>query len=1225
MSQHAQVRRTIINSVNLISLPFLLLMLSAGFIQTAAAGPAKPDSSFYVKKPTWSETMLASRVQLGSYIAEQAKLRQGVTLGSWYVTVPLKTEKFSDAGFPESRIDLTARDDQGYPLWQIKPDYKDGRRHFLPKLPPPSTTYVFRKITATQPASFVASFGSNDGLEIWLNGRKIFSRDVGRTVAPDQDFVKLNLKQGDNELLLKIFNRAGGTGFYFSLSADPVYLLWRKMIAHFPMQAGRMAADLDAVAHLDWFRSAGAVEIEQTMIARALDRIADADHDLKDKFEQLRRQKTSGRDIRWLDLYAKAIEAGHRIDINLLDAPLLFVKRHPYMAAHIYDDYLTYYPGGGIYIIENPGEPSERRRIRPVIDPNTPETLGIGVYRDPDISWDVKRIVFAFKGSSDGDTSLYEIGINGRGLRRLTNPGLTRCTQLYCAAADNSAPEIAHDTANVHKCNHHSCPQQFPTRALGTGRHDITPAYLPDGRIVFTSTRPAGRVPCFNSLVDVLHVMDADGSNIRCISVNNVTEFDPAVLPDGRILFGRWEYVDKTALYMQSLWTIFPDGTSETALYANNLAKPTAVLDARHVPGTHLIVAALTPHNGQSVGAIAVIDPYLGKNNLAAMTNFTPKYPTEMDQGLKRGPSDPWPLSKDVMLIANNDPERGPHGVIEMIDRSGYFQLVHSDPDISCYSPMLVKPRPIPKQVSPRIERKQTGNFFVHDIYQGLKGVKRGEVKYLRVLEETARVSGIPGGGRWWNQAFLVSWQGAYVVKNILGVVPVYEDGSVYFEIPAGRALYLEALDEQGREIQRMRTFIQAAPGVTRSCVGCHENKMTAAPNRRRAIAQKYPPAKLKPESWGSGFVDYPTAIQPILDKHCVTCHGGEKDIAGGIDLSGGWTWAFNISYETLIKNTLVGFLNCHNSSVNTSRILEPRTYGSGAAPLTELLIDGHEGRIENLSRKERDLILTWMDTNANYYGTWNWTEHATCNEIFEVGGKLTEAMKQAGCTRCHSGQIGNDWINLQKPARSRILRAPLAKTEDGLGLAWCRKRKPREGITLVNQRQQPPDVFKPKNAPKPDPTGEPVVSFATDADEHYQTMLDIISTGRKLALAKPRVDMPGAKINPGMCRQLVPVPLPKEMPELKAALSDRGTVVLSWRQSGETIGLLFEIHRSNRARFAPTKQTLRGTTTMFTFEDEQLPTATAYYAIVAVSNNLRSKPARTMIKLPQVVSTANK
>jgi len=875
---------------------------------------------------------------------------------------------------------------------------------------------------------------------------------------------------------------------------------------------------------------------------------------------------------------------------TLLDAPMLFVKRHPYMAAHIYDDYLTYHPGGGIYVVENPADPPEKHVVRPVIDPTTPETLGEGVYRDPELSWDAKKIVFSFKGSADGNTCIYEIGLEGKGLRRLTNPD----------------------------CDCAKPPQE---NRIGRGHHDVTPCYLPDGRIVFTSTRPRALVPCFNSGVDTLHIMEADGTNIRPISSNLTTEFDPSVLDDGRILYGRWEYVDKTALYMQSLWTVSPDGRMEEALFANNLAKPTALLDARPVPGTNLVAASLTPHNGQSVGAIAAIDMHRGKNELAAITNFTPEYPTEMDQGLTRGPCDPWPLSADVMLIANN---ADGDGVIQIIHRDGRRELVHAERGISCYAPMLIKPRRLPEKISPHADRAQpAGRFLVVDIYQGLGGIPRGTIKRLRVVEETARVSGLPPGGRWWNQAFLVSWQGAYIVKNILGVVPVHEDGSAYFEAPPGRAIYFEALDADGREIQRMRTFVQAVPGVTRSCIGCHENKKTAAVRQNALpVAMLREPARPEPESWGTGYIDYPTMIQPILDRRCVRCHGGEEDIAGGVDLSGGWTWAFNISYETLIKNRLTAFLNCNNGSVHTSEILPPRTIGSGAAGLGELLAGGHDGQIKDLTPAERDLIMAWMDTNSNYFGTWDYTQNATCGAILETKGPLADVMRQAGCTECHAaGHVGNDWVNLQRPEWSRILRAPTAKGQGGLGLATCRNRKAKAGYPLVTQQVQPPDIIKPSIEPPYDPSGDEHVSFASTENEHYRAMLAIIRQARSEALASPRVDMPGAEITPGECRLLYPMPVPETAQPIAARLRPDYAVELSWQRTAATIGLQYELHRGKTPDFTATDETLIARTTAGRYADPLVPAGTWHYAMVvapcecaAGASPQRSRPSYASI-----------
>ncbi|MHB8900018.1 MAG: HzsA-related protein, partial [Thermoguttaceae bacterium] len=516
---------------------------------------------------------------------------------------------------------------------------------------------------------------------------------------------------------------------------------------------------------------------------------------------------------------------------QLLDAPLLFTRRHSYSGIHIYDTYYKWPPGGGgIYVLENPREARDRWRIRPVIDAGTPETLGEGVYEDPEISWDATRILFTFKGSPDGSTSIYEIGVDGRGLRRVSNP--ETCLDCY--------------------------------KGTHGGQHDVYPAYLPDDRIVFLSTRPSGLVPCANSGVAILHVMNADGSDMHPISVNNVNEFDPAVLPDGRILFGRWEYVDKNALTIQSLWSMNPDGTQETAVYANNMVFPEAILDARPVPDTYLIVGTFAKHNSTPRGSIALVDPRLGKNEPRAIENLEhPENPT-CDTG---DSCEPWPVAPDVFLYSGRAPGEQ-RSSIRMIDRQGKQISLLSDPEICLHSPMLIKPRPRPTVIADTVDRSTaTGRFFVQDVYQGLTGVERGEVKQLRVIEETSRVSATTMGGSPYNQTFLVSAALAFSVKNYLGVVPVAEDGSAWFEAPAGRAIYFQALDGEGRLVQSMRTFVQASPGTTRSCIGCHEHKYSTSPTVGHfASLGGRQPDRLQPEAWGSGYIDYPTMVQPAGD-----------------------------------------------------------------------------------------------------------------------------------------------------------------------------------------------------------------------------------------------------------------------------------------------------------------------------------------------------------------------
>lgn len=792
---------------------------------------------------------------------------------------------------------------------------------------------------------------------------------------------------------------------------------------------------------------------------------------------------------------------------KMLDAPLLFVKRHSYTGIHIYDTYYKWPPGGGgIYVLENPSAPQSQWKIRPVIDPSTPGTLGIGVYTDPELSWDATKLLFCFKGEPEGSTSIYEIGIDGSGLRRMTDP--TPTCDCYQGRA--------------------------------SGQHDIAPAYLPDGRIVFLSTRLSGLVPCNNTGVAILHVMNADGSDIHPISVNNVNEFDPAVLNDGSVVFGRWEYVDKNALTIQSLWTVRPDGTEETSLFANNLVFPEAILDARPVPGSHLVVGTLAKHNGYPRGSVAFIDPRLGKNNPAAISNL--EHPD--DPTFDRGEScEPWPLSEDVVLLSGR-PAGQARNVIEMMDRGGHRMEVLRDPEIDLHSPMLVRPRPRPPALPDVADRKsETGRFFVQDIYRGLPGVQRGEVKSLRVIEETSRVSASPGSPNPYNQTFLVSAALAFSVKNFLGVVPVDENGSAYFEVPSGRAVYFQALDEDGRLVQSMRSFVQAAPGTTRSCVGCHEYKSTSDARDVHTTLQRQV-SRLQPESWGRGYIDYASMVQPILNEHCVSCHGGEKGIAAGMDLSGGWTEHFNISYENLASRRetqltayWIAGIDCMNGTAFwSSQVFLPRGHGSGAAPLADLLVAGHDGHIPGLTRTQRDLLMAWMDTNGLYYGTWDYTKHGYTDLHWNDTKKaLLAEMNRADCMKCHADgkqvlYFENDWINLEQPQLSRILRAPLSKDAAGFGLGLCRERKAdprRQRLRLLwngyAHAVKPLEQFARQSFVPASTEGLPAIRFSSTDDAHYQRMLTIIRDARKQALDSPRVDMPGADVIAGACRQLSP------------------------------------------------------------------------------------------------------
>ncbi len=908
---------------------------------------------------------------------------------------------------------------------------------------------------------------------------------------------------------------------------------------------------------------------------------------------------------------------------SALDVPILFTKRGNYQGIHIYDTCYQWHPGGGIYVLENPSDPREKHRVHVVIDENSTNSLGKGMYFDPDLSFDATKILFCFKGEPDGSSCIYEIGIDGKGLRQITNP-----------LSDYLPCEEDGQIKSVYNGRHGS---------LGAAQ-DLTPAYLPDGKIVFTTMRHNGLVPCNNTGVAILHVMDPDGSNIHPISVNSETEFDPSIMIDGRILFGRWEYVDKTALTIQSLWTVYPGGTMETAMYANNMVFPEAVLDSRQVFSDPVyVVSTFSKHNSTPRGAIALIDTRIGKNDPNAVFNFSAPDNPLRDTGEA---CEPFPINKDLMLFSDLNGKKNALFLVKRnSDDSLTRELLFSDPNIDCHSPILVKHQQLAAVRPVQTDRsKDYGFFLVQDVYEGMPEVPRGSIKKLRVVEETSRVSPTPGGGPF-NQTFTISAALSWTAKNYLGEVTVEEDGSAYFEVPAGKMIFLQALDAQGRCVRSMRTFIQAAPGITRSCIGCHENKKGTYLVDNMAMAQEKPPQQIKDESWGTGALDYPTMIQPILDKHCAACHGGEEGFAAGLDLTGGWTEYFNNSYENLVSRrelqyeaTLIaGVCSMNGTAYYSAPIFPPYAIGSPAAPLAKVVVEGdlgHKDRFK-MTRRERDLILAWIDGNGPYHGTWNYTPRAfQIAEWQDTKKKLIAEMTEAGCVKCHTpagggGRFEPDWFNLQNPKLSRILRAPLSQGKDGYGEALCRDAKvdsfKRLRIFSTGQYEhavKPLDSF-PKQVwrkwDKGQNSGTPVISFEDTDNAHYLKMLDIISEGRDLVLAKPRLDMPRGEVFAvaGRHRNIYPVRLPKQLPEITAEQLPEGEVAIRWGLTTHTWGLFADVYRSSQPDFELSDETKIARTELGCFiDDSPLPAGEYYYAVVFDNEEEHTKAVRVSVNV---------
>jgi len=481
--------------------------------------------------------------------------------------------------------------------------------------------------------------------------------------------------------------------------------------------------------------------------------------------------------------------------------------------------------------------------------------------------------------------------------------------------------------------------------------------------------------------------MDADGKNMRCLSDGQVNEINPCVLDDGRVIYMRWEYVDKGFGNAQSLWAIRPDGSGSDHVYKNSLVRPGSMTNARSVPDSRLIVAVAAGHHGGMAGPIVLIDNRRNRRNAQGLTNLTPEisYPGMNTMPRKGGPfREPYPFSEKFFLVSHmpagvKRKKRADYGIYAL-DKWGNRAELYRDPDLSCHQPTPLRPRPRPTMVAPvdgvgPKNPQGLATMFLLDVYQGLKGIERGRVKYVRVMEAMnlswydSWRAGRQGDGTGM-QASAVSLGGDVARKKVYGVATVHKDGSAYFTVPAQKNIFFQALDENYMELHRMRTFINLMPGENRSCIGCHEVRRKA-PNLKPAIpmamARGVEALQPQPGDTGPRAVHYALDIQPILDKNCVSCHSGKKP-KGELDLTGELTGLWNRSYENLTKKALVSYL--HTCSYGSSHVPvePPLTFGSHRSKMVERIRKAPCK--SKITREDFIKIVTWIDANAPYYGT---------------------------------------------------------------------------------------------------------------------------------------------------------------------------------------------------------------------------------------------------------------
>ena len=653
-----------------------------------------------------------------------------------------------------------------------------------------------------------------------------------------------------------------------------------------------------------------------------------------------------------------------------------------------------------------------------------------GMARDIEVSFDGRKVLFSMRRNREDDYHVYEMNADGTGLKQLTFDG---------------------------------------------GISDIDPIYLPDGRILFTSTREPKFCMCNRHIMGNLFVMEADGANIQQIGHSTLHEGHSSLLPDGRVIYDRWEYVDRNFGDAQGVWSVNPDGTNHAVYWGNNTNSPGAVLDNRAIPGTERLLATFSSCHDRPWGAIAIVDRRLGldgrppvirtwpasaidrvgKGNYDSYTNLPVKY------------EDPYPLSERHFLCARMTGQGEQMGIC-LIDLFGNEVMLYSEAP-GCYDPMPLASRQKPPAIPARTDlAKRDGYFYLADAYvgTGMERIPRGTVKYLRVVESPEKRFWT---GQAWNgsgtQAPGMAWDD-FNNKRILGTVPVEPDGSAYFAVPADTFVYFQLLDERGMMLQSMRSGTIIRPGETTGCVGCHEGRRASVPAGAARMAMRRQPSRLVPWHGPARTFSYTAEVQPVFDKHCVACHdygtdGGKnpskklsKKRSKKLNLAGDLGLIFNTSYQQLRSKGYVKVVGAGPYQVQM-----PKSWGSHASPLVKVLLEGHGDpdidKKVKLDPEGFDRIVTWIDVNAPYY-----PEYA-------------------------SAYRGN-----------RYGRSPLSGPQ-------MQRLGKLTGLNLNEQGFADRVSFtRPEKSPC-------LAAFADPSDPRYREALAIIRTGQKMLQQRPRADMP--------------------------------------------------------------------------------------------------------------------
>ncbi len=547
-------------------------------------------------------------------------------------------------------------------------------------------------------------------------------------------------------------------------------------------------------------------------------------------------------------------------------------------------------------------------------------------------------------------------------------------------------------------------------RQVTRGEHpdvdNFDACYLPDGRIVFTSTASYHAVPCWHGKQRAcsIYLMNADGTGVRQLCFDQDLDLHPAVLPTGQVIFSRWDYTGTMHIYLRPLMVMNPDGTGQRAIYGSNSYWPNALYFARGIPESpNKIVTIVAGYHGvPRMGELALLDITKGWHEADGIVQRIPGRGKPITPIIRDKLVDnswpkflhPYPLSEKYFLVSSRLSAKASWGIY-LVDVFDNMLPICVHPKFDFFEPIPLRKTPRPPVIPDRVDLSRTDAVvYLHDVYAGpgLAGVPRGTVKRLRIVAYHFGYPGMAGPDK-------IGSGGPWEVMRILGTVPVYEDGSAIFSVPANTPLCVQPLDEDSKAVQLMRSWFAAMPGEVLSCVGCHE-QAKEIPVTHRKLAAKRSPDKIEPWYGPARGFDFEREVQPVLDRYCVACHDGQPSAAvrpsrladriadlrseryaqdyRGRPLTKLGATRLHPAVRKALGGTAVRYTPAYEALAPYIRrvnieddveLLVPGEYHADTSELIQMLTKGHHN--VRLDREAWDRLITWIDLNGPCHGTW--------------------------------------------------------------------------------------------------------------------------------------------------------------------------------------------------------------------------------------------------------------